>query len=61
MRFESAKYYGEIYANLKTKGKMAKDRDILIASILLSFGERKIVTRDKEHFKEIEGLEVVTY
>lgn len=40
---------------------MARDRDILIASILLSFGERKIITRDKRHFREIEGLEVITY
>ena len=45
MRIESAKYYGKIYADLKSKGKIAKDRDILIASILLSFGERKIITR----------------
>jgi hypothetical protein len=29
----------------KLKGKMAKDRDILIASIFLSFGERRIITR----------------
>jgi len=33
MRIESAKYYGKIYADLKSKGKIAKDRDILIASI----------------------------
>jgi len=26
MRMESAKYYGKIYAELKNKGKMAKDR-----------------------------------
>ena len=61
MRIESAKYYGKIYAQLKNKGKMANDRDILIASIFLSFGERKIVTRDKKHFSEIEGIEVITY
>ncbi|MFP3910411.1 MAG: type II toxin-antitoxin system VapC family toxin, partial [Archaeoglobaceae archaeon] len=61
MRLESAQYYGKVYADLKEKGKMAKDRDILIASVFLSFGERKIVTRDKEHFVEIDGLNVVTY
>ena len=61
MRVESAKYYGKIYAQLKNKGKMAKDRDILIASIFLSFGERKIVTRDKKHFGEIEEIGVITY
>jgi predicted nucleic acid-binding protein len=56
MRVESAKYYGKIYADLKAKGKIANDRDILIASILLSFGERKIITRDKRHFSEISGI-----
>ena len=61
MRVESAKYYGKIYADLKVKGKMAKDRDILIASIFLSFGEREIVTRDRKHFEEMEGLTVITY
>jgi predicted nucleic acid-binding protein len=61
MRIESAKYYGKIYAKLKDKGRVAKDRDILIASIFLSFGERKIVTRDKRHFDEIEGIEVISY
>jgi len=61
MRIESAKYYGKIYAELKNKGRMAKDRDIMIASIFLSFGERKIITRDKKHFSEIDGIEVVVY
>ncbi len=61
MRIENAKYYGKIYAELKNKGRMAKDRDILIASIFLSFGERKIITRDKKHFNEIEEIEVITY
>ena len=61
MRIESAKYYGKIYADLKEKGMMAKDRDILIASIFLSFGERKIITRDKKHFSEIDGIEVIVY
>ena len=36
MRIESAKYYGKIYAQLKNKGKMANDRDILI-SLNISF------------------------
>ncbi len=61
MRIESAKYYGKIYVRLKNNGKMAKDRDILITSIFLSFGERKIITRDKRHFNGIDGIEVITY
>ena len=61
MKAESAKYYGEIYANLKSRGRMARDRDLLIASVFLSFGEHRIVTQDKKHFNEIKGLEVITY
>jgi len=61
MRIESAKYYGKIYAELKNKGRLMNDRDILIASIFLSFGVGKIVTRDRKHFCEIEGVEVITY
>ena len=60
MRIESSKYYGRIYADLKNKGKIITDRDILVASIFLSFGERKIVTRDA-HFNEIPGIEVISY
>jgi len=51
MKAESAKYYG----------KIARDRDILIASIFLSFGEHRIITQDKKHFSEIHSLEVITY
>ena len=36
MRNESAKYYGKIYVQLKNKGRMANDRDILI-SLNISF------------------------
>ncbi|MFH1773568.1 MAG: type II toxin-antitoxin system VapC family toxin [Methanobacteriota archaeon] len=61
MKAESAKLYGRIYAELKKKGKIAKDRDIVISSIFLSFGERKIITRDEKHFRDIGGIEVVAY
>ena len=47
MRRESAKIYGKLYSFLKEKGKIAKDREILIAAIFLSYGENKIITRDK--------------
>jgi predicted nucleic acid-binding protein len=61
MKLEGAKYYGNIYADLKYRGRIAKDRDILIASIFLSFGEKRIITRDKKHFNEIDGLEIIEY
>lgn len=61
MKPESAKLYGRIYTELKKKGKIAKDRDIIISSIFLSFGERRIITRDEKHFRDIEGVQVVKY
>jgi len=61
MRTESAKIYGKLYSFLKEKGRMAKDRDILIAAIFLSYGENKIITRDKKHFEQIEEIEVMSY
>jgi len=61
MRRESAKIYGKLYSFLKEKGKIAKDRDILIAAIFLSYGENKIITRDKKHFEQIKELHVISY
>lgn len=61
MEVESAKLYGRIYAKLKEEGKIAKDRDRIISSIFLSFGEKKIITRDEKHFRDIEGIEVIAY
>ena len=61
MKAEGSKLYGRIYAELKKKGRMAKDRDILVSSIFLSFGEKEIVTRDKEHFRNISDIEVIQY
>ncbi len=40
---------------------MIEDRDILIASIALSFGENRIVTRNIKHFERIDEIEVVSY
>lgn len=40
---------------------MIDDRDILIASIAISFGETKIVTRNVEHFSRIPEIEVISY
>jgi len=61
MRIESAKIYGKLYSFLKEKGRITNDRDILIAAIFLSYGENRIVTRDRKHFQQIEGLHVISY
>ncbi|MCL2841693.1 MAG: PIN domain-containing protein [Defluviitaleaceae bacterium] len=44
-----------IYAELKSKGRMSEDSDILIAAQALSRGYT-LVTNNVKHFKEIDGL-----
>lgn len=61
MSIRAAKNYGYYYQYLKRRGKMIDDRDIIIASIILSYGENKIVTRNIEHFERIEEIEVLGY
>lgn len=61
MNIRAAKNYGYIYQYLKEKGELIDDRDILIASIILSYGENKIITRNVKHFKRIEEIEVIEY
>ena len=61
MNIRAAKNYGYLYQCLKKKGKLIDDRDILIASIILSYGENKIVTKNTKHFKRIKEIEVMEY
>jgi len=55
--FESAKIGGEIYADLKRKGNLINDADILIASIVKSHNA-VLVTNNEAHFKRIRGLKI---
>ena len=48
---------GEIYADLKKKGGLISDADILIAATVLA-NDSVIVTNNKEHFKRIRKLKV---
>jgi tRNA(fMet)-specific endonuclease VapC len=48
-----------IYKELRNKGSMIGEFDILIAAIARTF-EEKLVSRD-DHFKRIEGLEVTSW
>lgn len=50
---------GRIYAELVKIGKEIELNDCLIAATSLSLGIRKIVTKDVEHFKRINGIEAV--
>jgi len=46
---------GEIYADLRRKGKLISDADILIAAIAVT-NDSILVTNNTEHFRRIEGL-----
>ena len=46
-----------IYADLRKKGELIDDIDIIIAGIALS-NNLIIVTHNQSHFKRIEGLEI---
>ncbi len=55
--FRAAKHYGEIYSELKEKGELIGDMDILVASITLTSNE-KLITKNIKHFNRIKVLEI---
>jgi len=54
---QAAEIFGQIKANLKSKGEMIEDFDILIASIALA-NHRVLVTNNMSHFERVEGLKL---
>jgi tRNA(fMet)-specific endonuclease VapC len=56
---ETTKYYGDIKAALRKKGKPIPENDIWIAAIAQQH-KLTLVTRDK-HFKEIEVISLKTW
>ena len=48
----------KIFVDLRRKGKLIDIRDILIAACAVSKG-RSILTQNKKHFRNIEGLKVI--
>lgn len=50
----------EIYANLRKKGEPIGHTDCLIAGIALT-NNLQLVTNNNDHFKRIEGLEIVNW
>ncbi len=57
----AAYQYGQLKAELQRAGRSVGDRDLLIASTALAYGESRIVTRDVRDFSRIPGVEVVSY
>ena len=59
LTWEACEEASKIFLELKQKGKMISELDILIAAIVKVNGE-VILTRDK-HFGTIKGLEIVNW
>ena len=55
----SAQKAGHIYAKLETKGQPIGLRDTLIGAIALT-REFSITTHNKEHFKKIDNLKIIS-
>ena|SRR3989344_5316360 len=53
---EACRVFGEEYVNLKKKGRLTNEFDLLIASIVKAY-DLILVTRDKKHFEDL-GLKV---
>lgn len=51
---------GKIYSNLVREGKEIELNDCLIAATALSYGIKKVVTRNINHFNKIKELKAVT-
>ncbi|MFW6101147.1 MAG: type II toxin-antitoxin system VapC family toxin [Bacteroidota bacterium] len=53
----SCKISAELYSNLKQKGEIIDDIDLLIAGIAVE-NEMTIVTNNEKHFQRIPGLKI---
>ncbi|MBS3770992.1 MAG: type II toxin-antitoxin system VapC family toxin [Bacteroidales bacterium] len=53
----SCKISAELYSNLKQKGELIDDIDLLIAGIAIE-NEMTIVTNNEKHFQRIPGLKI---
>lgn len=61
MNESSAKEYGSMRAFLEKEGINIPERDLLIAAISRSHGERVILTRNKKDFERIPNITVAVY
>lgn len=47
--------------DLRKKGMIIDDMDLLIVGMMFNFGIKKIVTKNKKHFSKFDGIEVISY
>ncbi len=58
---DASKVAAKIHNHLIKKGKVIGEFDSLIASIFLSNGITKILTRNKKHFERMSSIDVINY
>lgn len=61
MNLSAARNYGYLHNELRQRGITVADRDLMIASVGMAYGETRVLTRDSGDFERIPGIEVVTY
>src|SRR3989344_875085 len=59
--YKSSMTASKIGSELSKTGKIIELNDILIAGMMLANGCNSILTRNKEHFSRIKGLNVISY
>lgn len=59
-RKSATELFGKHYAQLKKKGKLKSEFDIMIAAITLDH-QHTLITRNAKDFQDIEGLHVVVW
>ncbi len=50
-----------IYSALVKSARLIEQADIFISAIMKKNGYSKIISRNKDHFSRIEGIEVISY
>jgi len=55
--FYACELYGKIYSELKEKGKLTQDFDLIIAAICIS-NNKILITRNIKHFDKIKVLKI---
>lgn len=55
LNVDSCEVFGEVYSELKKRGRLVPEPDLMIASIAKQ-NNLTLITRDKNHFKDIPNL-----
>lgn len=58
---EAAQISSELDSNDRLRGQPRSISDLIISSTLKSHGIKRVITRDKNGFDYVEGLEVISY